>query len=76
MAKAVKSDEKMKDEEALAALDGVVRQLESGDGSLEELIKLYERGMELVKLCNAQLDKYETKIKKLADVEENAHDDT
>lgn len=75
MAKAAKANEILKYEEALATLDGVVRQLESGEGTLEELIALYERGMGLVKLCNAQLDQYETKITKLANLEETNHDD-
>lgn len=57
-------------EEALGALEQVVRQLESGEGSLEDMIALYERGMGLVAQCNAQLDAYETKITKLAKLQE------
>lgn len=68
-------DEKLSYEDALTALDGVVRRMESGEGSLEELLMLYERGMALVKQCNAQLDAYETKIIKLADLEEGEHAD-
>ena len=61
-------------EEALGALEEVVRRLESGEGSLEEMIALYERGMGLVAQCNAQLDAYETKITKLAQLQEVEHE--
>ena len=50
------------------ALEAVTRKLESGEGTLEEMIALYEKGMELVKLCNARLDTYEKKIEKLTEV--------
>lgn len=75
MAKTAKEKEPLKYEEALAALEDVVRRMEAGDGTLEELIALYERGMGLVRQCNLQLDAYETKIAKLADLQEGAHAD-
>ena len=55
-------------ETALEELETVTRKLESGEGTLEEMIALYEKGMELVKLCNARLDTYEKKIEKLTEV--------
>ena len=75
MAKSTKSDEKLSYEEALCALEAVVRKMESGEGALEEMIALYERGMELVKLCNTRLDAYETKITKLSELQEETHAD-
>lgn len=75
MAKTAKLDDQLQYEEALTALDGVVRRMESGEGTLEELIALYERGMALVKQCNARLDQYETRITKLADLQEGETDD-
>lgn len=69
MAKTVKQDDALSYEEALAALDGVVKKLESGEGTLEEQIALYERGMGLVKQCGARLDAYETTITKLSELE-------
>lgn len=58
--------EKIKFEDAMSQLDGVVRQLESGEGTLDEMIAQYEKGMKLMKLCNQQLDAYEAKITKLS----------
>ena len=49
-------------EEALAELQSVVERLEAGKVPLEESLSLYERGMELVKLCNARLDAAERRV--------------
>ena len=73
MGKAAKPDEGLQYEQALCALEEVVRTMEGGEGTLEEMIALYERGMGLVRQCNAQLDAYETKITKLADLQEDEH---
>lgn len=58
--------EKIKFEDAMQQLDAVVKQLEGGEGTLDEMIALYEKGTKLIKLCNQQLDAYEAKIVKLA----------
>lgn len=68
-------DEKLKFEEAMAKLTEIVGKLESGEGSLAEMIALYERGMALIKECGARLDAYEARITKLAMPEETADDD-
>ena len=52
-------------EEALRALEGVVRNLESGDVPLDESIALYERGEELRKACQARLDAAQARIEKI-----------
>lgn len=54
--------DKMSFEEAMAALEAVVSQLERGDVPLEESIKLYERGAELKKRCEAKLKEAEEKV--------------
>jgi exodeoxyribonuclease VII small subunit len=59
------SEEALSFEEALAALDEVVARLESGGLTLEETVALYERGQQLVALCNARLDKAELQIEQL-----------
>ncbi len=57
-------------EETMRQLEAVVRKLESGEGTLDEMIRLYESGMGLVKECNARLDEYEAKIVRLTGTEE------
>ncbi|WP_100261054.1 exodeoxyribonuclease VII small subunit [Qipengyuania seohaensis] len=52
-------------EEALRALEGVVRNLESGEVPLDESIALYERGEELRKACQARLDAAQARIEKI-----------
>ena len=49
-------------EEAMGALETVVGQLERGDVPLEDSIKLYERGAELKKRCEAKLKEAEEKV--------------
>jgi exodeoxyribonuclease VII small subunit len=57
--------EKMSFEEALAALEQVVNQLEGGQVPLEQSIALYERGDALKKHCEAKLGEAELKVEKI-----------
>jgi exodeoxyribonuclease VII small subunit len=43
-------------EQAMDELNGVVTALESGQESLDESLKLFERGMSLLRVCHRQLD--------------------
>ncbi len=52
-------------EEALKALEEVVRLLESGEVPLDESISLYERGEKLRQLCQARLDAAQARIEKI-----------
>ena len=57
--------EDMSFEEAMAALEGVVSKLESGDVALEDSITLYERGAALKAHCDAKLAAAEEKVAKI-----------
>jgi exodeoxyribonuclease VII small subunit len=62
------SETSIKDfEAALAELDTVVKQLEQGDLSLEQSLKLYERGVELSRFCHARLEEAERRIEILTE---------
>ncbi|NOX61481.1 MAG: exodeoxyribonuclease VII small subunit [Chloroflexi bacterium] len=52
-------------EQALNELQTIVARLESGDGSLEENLALYERGMSLVRYCNDMLDAAHLRVREL-----------
>ena len=52
-------------EQALKALEDVVRRLETGEVPLEESIDLYERGETLRKHCQARLDAAQARIEKI-----------
>jgi exodeoxyribonuclease VII small subunit len=52
-------------EDALRALEAVVRRLESGDVPLDESIDLYERGEKLRSHCQARLDAAQARIEKI-----------
>lgn len=49
-------------ERNLKELEGVVKQLESGEVTLEEMLSLFENGIKLTKECTTALDKTEQKI--------------
>ncbi|MBU6398542.1 MAG: exodeoxyribonuclease VII small subunit [Rhodospirillales bacterium] len=49
-------------EEALAALEAIVRGLESGQQKLEEAITAYERGAALKKHCEEKLAHAEARV--------------
>lgn len=52
-------------EDALRALEGVVRRLESGEAKLDESIELYEQGEKLRAHCQARLDAAQARIEKI-----------
>ena len=52
-------------EEALRALEDVVRRLETGDVPLEESISRYERGEQLRRHCPARLDAAQARREKI-----------
>jgi exodeoxyribonuclease VII small subunit len=49
-------------EEALDSLEEIVEVLEEGKMTLEESLDLYEKGMNLVKLCNSRLEGAQRRI--------------
>jgi len=49
-------------EEALAALEAIVRGLESGQQKLEDAIAAYERGAALKRHCEAKLAQAEARV--------------
>jgi exodeoxyribonuclease VII small subunit len=52
-------------EEAFNELEQTVQKLEEGELTLEKAIALFERGVQLVQLCNEQLDQAELKVRQL-----------
>ncbi len=54
--------EKMSFEEALTALDEIVRRLETGKVKLDEAIEIYEKGQLLRKHCERKLSAARSKI--------------
>jgi exodeoxyribonuclease VII small subunit len=52
-------------EDSLQRLEELVQEMESGDLPLEEILKKYEEGNRLVKLCAAKLNEAEKRIEQL-----------
>ncbi|MBQ6472599.1 MAG: exodeoxyribonuclease VII small subunit [Victivallales bacterium] len=59
------AEQPVKFEEALARLENIVFQLESGQLSLEESIARFEEGVKLGKLCREKLGQAQEKIEVL-----------
>ena len=57
-------------EKAMGQLEEIVRELESGDLTLESAMKKFEAGMKLSKYCSKMLDETEKKIMLLMSDEE------
>jgi exodeoxyribonuclease VII small subunit len=53
-------------EQALAELDSILRELESGTTNLEDALARYERGIGLLRQCYAQLRDAEQRVKLLS----------
>ncbi|MBE3583746.1 MAG: exodeoxyribonuclease VII small subunit [Limnochordaceae bacterium] len=72
MSRAKKQEEQEKQEkpeptfeQAMAELEQVVGQLESGQASLQESLRLFARGVELVRICQRQLDAASQQVQQL-----------
>jgi exodeoxyribonuclease VII small subunit len=58
-------------EESLTDLERIVHDLEDGQTGLEESLTLYEKGVQLIKRCNAQLVQAEQRILVLAGADQD-----
>ena len=52
-------------EENMLRLDQIVRSMEKGDVPLEESLKLFQEGTQLVESCGKLLDEAELQVKKI-----------
>lgn len=62
---AKKSDNPPNFEAALAELEKIVEKMESGEETLEESLKSFQRGVELTRLCQQSLKEAEQRVEKL-----------
>ena len=56
-------------EEALARLERIVSEMESGDLQLDDMLKKFEEGRKLVQLCSAELESIRQRIEKVTSSE-------
>ncbi len=60
----------MKFEDAILALEDIVKKLESSNFTLDESIGAFEEGIRLVKICNEKLEAAEQKVRMLTEGED------
>ena len=53
---------KMTLEESFGSLDKIIKEMQTGELTLEQSFKKYEEGMKLIKNCNDAIDKVEKKL--------------
>ncbi len=63
-------------EDAMSELEKIVNALETGQTSLEDSVKAYERGMELRAICEKRLKEATLKIDKVTKVNDDGAVDT
>lgn len=59
------ADKNMSFEESMKKLEGIVADLERNEKPLDETIRLFEEGLQLVKSCDEKLRAFETKVNEL-----------
>ncbi|MBN1895058.1 exodeoxyribonuclease VII small subunit [bacterium] len=52
-------------EKAFSRLEAVVEKLEKGEISLDESVRLFEEGSELIRICSGKLNQAEERLQKL-----------
>ena len=65
---------KQKFETSMKRLEDIVRELETGELSLEESLKKFEEGIKLSRFCSNKLDEIEKKVSILVQSEEKEVD--
>ncbi|MBQ8359122.1 MAG: exodeoxyribonuclease VII small subunit [Oscillospiraceae bacterium] len=59
------SDQNMTFEQSMQRLEQIVRAMERGDVALDESLKLFQEGTELVRTCGKLLDEAELQVQKV-----------
>lgn len=67
------NEKNMTFEQSMARLEQIVRTMERGDAPLEESLKLFQEGTELVRSCNQLLENAQLQVKKIMTAEDGRH---
>ncbi len=59
------NEKNMTFEQSMQRLEQIVRTMERGDAPLEESLKLFQEGTELVRSCNTLLENAQLQVKKI-----------
>jgi len=63
----LEKDSDLSFEDALTRLEEIIHRMESGDSPLESLVKNYQSGVKLLKICRAKIELAEMKIKEVTE---------
>jgi len=62
----MKKKSELQFETALGRLEEIVQKLEAGDAELDESLKLFEEGVELIGVCQRKFDEVKEKVEILS----------
>ena len=71
-----KGEKGMEFEKKIKELEGIVEQMASGDLSLEDSLKSFEKGIRISRECSKQLNKSEQKVQELIAINEEGTAET
>ena len=63
----LEKDNDLSFEDALSRLEEIIHRMESGDSPLESLVKNYQSGVKLLKICRSKIELAEMKIKEVTE---------
>ena len=63
----LEKDSDLSFEDALTRLEEIIHRMESGDSPLESLVKNYQSGVKLLKICRSKIELAEMKIKEVTE---------
>lgn len=66
------NEKNMTFEQSMARLEQIVRTMERVDAPLEESLKLFQEGTELVRSCNQLLENAQLQVKKIMTAEDGS----
>ena len=66
------NEKNMTFEQSMQRLEQIVRAMERGDVALDESLKLFQEGTELVRSCGKLLDEAELEVKKITASDDGA----
>ncbi|MBE6673348.1 MAG: exodeoxyribonuclease VII small subunit [Ruminococcaceae bacterium] len=59
-------DQELSFEAAMARLEQITKELDSGAASLDDSLKLFEEGVKLVRFCNEKLENAKLRVLKIS----------
>ena len=74
MSETKKKDSDLSIEEALKTLDTILSEMDNEEQTLEDSFQSYQKGLELIRLCQSKIDAIEKKLEVLENESGSSHE--